>query len=329
MNLRELEVKASAGDMDAQYELAMKLIYGDGVEEDNVRAAQLLEAAAQEGHREAAYQLGVCYHYGHGVDVDLRTAYQLYLRSAMQGYGKGYTLVGDFYAEGICVRQSWREAIKWYLDASSSSDLAAAGYAEYKLAVILAEGYGVEADPEGAKEWFRKAIDHGEERAKAALERLGVDGKVHIREARLTDAESIWRLNLLFMGYEYPLDAMIGQFSSMLDSRAHKFFVAVADGRVVGFIHGTDFDTLYSPPMKRILQLVVDESYRGRGIGRSLLEKIEHWAMENDCYMVCVTVSEERLESRFCVNACGYERTPGQVHFRKYADRPVQAPEEG
>ena len=315
--LETLRLRADRGEMDAQYELAMKYIYADGVEENLPTAAALLEEAALQGHVEAAYHLAVCYHYGRGVEIDLRTAYQLYLRSAMQGYGKGFNLVGDFYAQGICVRQNHREAIKWYLDGASCKDPDAVSYAEYKLAVILAEGYGVEADLEGAKEWFRKAIDHGEERAKAALERLGVDGKVQIREARLTDAESIWRLNLLFMGYEYPLDAMIGQFSSMLDSRGHKFFVAVADGRVVGFIHGTDFDTLYSPPMKRILQLVVDESYRGRGIGRSLLEKIENWAMENDCYMVCVTVSEERLESRFCVNACGYERTPDQVHFRK------------
>ena len=315
--VEELEYLAGQGDPNAQYDLAMMLIYGEGVAEDNVRAAGLLEEAAQQGHREAAYNLGVCYHYGHGVEVDLRTAYQLYLRSAMQGYGKGHTMVGDFYAEGICVRQSWREAIKWYLDASASADLSAAGYAEYKLAIILAEGHGVEADPEGAKEWFRKALDHGEERARAALENLGLDGKFHIREARLSDAEAIWRLNMEVMGYEYPLEPMVGQLSSFLDSKAHKLCVAVVDGKVVGYIHGTNFDTLYSPPMKRVLTLAVDEAYRGRGMGRALLEKLEDWALESDAYTVCVTVGEERRSGRSCVGACGYERTPDQVHFRK------------
>ena len=81
MDFKELERRAAEGEMNAQYELAMKLVYGEDVPEDNVRAAQLLEEAAQQGHREAAYHLGVCYHYGHGVEVDLRTAYQLYLRA--------------------------------------------------------------------------------------------------------------------------------------------------------------------------------------------------------------------------------------------------------
>ena len=316
-SMQELEQKAALGDTNAQFDLAMKLIYGEGVAEDNVRAAKLLEEAALEGHREAAYQLGVCYHYGHGVAVDLRTAYQLYLRSAMQGFGKGLTLVGDFYAEGICVRQSWREAIKWYLDATNSADLAAAGYAEYKLALILAEGHGVEADREGAREWFQKAIDHGEERARAALEKLGTDDACHIREARLSDAEAIWRLNVEAMGYEYPLELLTQQLSSMLDSRAHKIYVAAVNGKLVGYAHGTDFVSLYAPPMKRVLTLAVDVEFRGRGIGGALLEKIEEWAVETDCYTVCITIGEERLDGRACISACGYERTPDQVHFRK------------
>ena len=313
----ELKQMAAQGDLDAKYELAMMLFSGEGAAGDHVQAAQLLEEAAQEGHREAAYQLGVCYHYGHGVEVDLRTAYQLYLRSAMQGYGKGYTLVGDFYAEGICVRQSWREAIKWYLDASASADLSAAGYAEYKLAVILAEGYGVEADPEGAKEWFRKALDHGEERARDALENLGRAGAFRIRDARLGDAEAIWKLNVEVMNYEYPLEPMVEQLSALLEKKSHKLYVAVEDGKVVGYIHGVDFETLYSPPMKRILTFAVDENYRGKGIGRALLEKLEDWAISDGAYTVCVTVDEEVRACRVCVNACGYERTSDQVHFRK------------
>ena len=317
MDLRELEKLAEQGDMNAQYDLAMTLIYGDGGEADNIRAAGLLEEAATQGHREAAYQLGVCYHYGHGVDVDLRTAYQLYLRSAMQGFGKGLTLVGDFYAEGICVRQSWREAIKWYLDASNSTDLSAAGYAEYKLAMILAEGHGVEADPEGAKEWLRKALDHGEERAAAALETLDADGKCHIREACLSDAGDIWRLNVEAMGYEYPEELVTQQLSSLLDSTAHKIYVAVLSGRIVGYVHGADFVSLYAPPMKRVLTLAVDEAYRGRGIGGALLEKVEAWAASTEAYTVCITIGEERMDGRACIGSCGYERTPDQVHFRK------------
>ena len=317
MDLKELEEKAAAGDMDAQYELAMKLIYGDGADEDNFRAAQLLEVAALQGHREAAYNLGVCYHYGHGVDVDLRTAYQLYLRSAMQGYGKGLALVGDFYAEGICVRQSWREAIKWYLDATASTDLSAAGYAEYKLACILANGNGVEQDIEGAKEWFQKAIDHGEDRAKEALEQLGLDGKFHIREARLSDAEAIWRLNTEVMGYDYPLEQTAAQFKALLEKKEHKLFVAVADGRVVGYLHGTDYELLYAPKLVNVLALAVDEAHRRKGMARALLEKLEAWAKATGASGVRLVSGAELQEAHACYTACGYERKKNQVNFKK------------
>lgn len=315
--MEELQKRAASGDMDAQYDLAMTLICGVGGAEDNVRAVALLEEAALQGHREAAYQLAVCYHHGRGAEVDLRTAYQLYLRSAMQGYGMGLALVGDFYAEGICVRQSWREAIKWYLDATRSADLSAAGYAEYKLAMILAEGHGVEADPEGAKEWFRKAIDHGEERAVAALAQLGDDNQFHIREARLSDAEDICRLNVEALGQEYPVEMVTHQLSCLLDSQAHKIFVAIINGRIVGYVHGSDFVSLCDQPMKVVLTLAVDEDFRGRGIGGALLEKVEEWALATDFYTVCITIGEERLDGRACIGACGYERTQEQVHFRK------------
>ena len=150
--LKDLMARAEQGDADAKYALAMKYIYADGVEEDNVKAAELLEQAAEEGHREAAYHLGICYHYGYGVEKDIKTAYQLYLRSALQGYGKGFDLVGDFYAEGLGVRQNFREAFKWYLDATVSSDPDAVSYAEYKLAGCLAHGLGGDKDEEMAVE---------------------------------------------------------------------------------------------------------------------------------------------------------------------------------
>jgi len=89
MDHNEFDRPVDKTDVQAWYDLAMEYIYADGVEENYVRAAELLEQAAEQGHREAAFNLGICYHYGYGVEKDLKTAYQLYLRSALQGYGKG------------------------------------------------------------------------------------------------------------------------------------------------------------------------------------------------------------------------------------------------
>lgn len=110
--------------MDAQslYELAMKHIYGDGVEEDNELALTLLIQVHEMGHTEATYNLGICYHYGYGTDEDISKAYELYLQAAHAGYGKGMELVGRFYNRGIYVKRDREQAEYWLRKAMESDD---------------------------------------------------------------------------------------------------------------------------------------------------------------------------------------------------------------
>lgn len=301
----------------AQFELAMKYIYGDGVEEDNVKAAALLEEAAQQGHVEAAYNLGVCYHYGHGVEQDLRTAYQLYLRSALQGYGKGFNMVGDFYAQGICVRQSHREAIKWYLDGASSQDPAAVSYAEYKLADCLAYGLGVEQDPDAAVEWYEKALAHGEIRAKEALEKLGYYASFRIRPARQEDAAAVAEISASALGYVFGREETEKALTAALARSDDRVFVAIASDMVVGFVHGQDYETLYAPSYKNIMGIAVAAEHRRKGIGRALLGKIEQWAAETGAAGVRLVSGMEREEAHRFYDACGYAEQKRQLNFRK------------
>ena len=109
-------------DPQELFELAMKHIYGDGVEEDNVLALKLLTQAHDLGHPEATYNLGICYHYGHGTSVDLEKAFHLYLESAQGGYGKGMELVGRFYNRGIFVEKDRAQAEVWLRRAMDSDD---------------------------------------------------------------------------------------------------------------------------------------------------------------------------------------------------------------
>lgn len=315
--IEELTRRAAQGDANAQYELAIQYMGGSDVEEDPARAAGLLEQAAEQGHMEAAYHLGACYQRGYGVQQDLKTAYQLYLRAGLQGYGKGLNQVGDFYAEGIGVRQSWREAIKWYLDAAATEDPAAVGYAEYRLAGCLAEGHGVQQDVEAAQEWYRKALEHGEERAQEALERLGAAGAFHIREARLPDAEAIRRISAEAMGYDCAPEAAAGQLRRVLENPAHKVFVAVSGGAVVGYVHGADYDVLYGPPMKQILGLAVPQEHRSQGMGKALLERLEGWAKDTGAAGIRLNSGAERTGAHAFYLRCGYQTGKTQIKFIK------------
>lgn len=160
---------------DEQYKLAMKHIYGDGVEEDNARAFALLKEAAAKGHAEAAYNLGVCLHYGYGCEADLPAAYQRYLQSAKAGYGKGMELVGLFHYEGTAVEQDYATAYRWFEKALHCDDPVAVAYAEYLLGRCCERGHGTAQDTAAAIRWYRQSVEHGDHNTDAqdALTRLG------------------------------------------------------------------------------------------------------------------------------------------------------------
>lgn len=129
---RALSAYMNAGK--SLYELAMKHIYGDGVEEDNEQAVKLLTRAHDMGHVEASYNLGICYHYGYGTETDLEKAFELYLESAKGGYGKGMEVAGRFYNRGIYVEKNRERAEYWLRKAMESSDPDAVVEARMELA---------------------------------------------------------------------------------------------------------------------------------------------------------------------------------------------------
>lgn len=129
----ELQKSAALGDANSQYQLAMMHIYGDGVDEDNALAFELLKKATVQNHVEATYNLGICYHYGYGTEEDLKTAFDLYQKSADLGYGKGMELVGRFYSQGIYIPCDLEKAKYWLGKAMNSDDIDAIDEAKKEL----------------------------------------------------------------------------------------------------------------------------------------------------------------------------------------------------
>ncbi len=64
------------------------------------------------------------------------------------------------------------------------------------------------------------------------------------------------------------VDACVDFVAAVLDHPDHCLYVALADERVVGWIHGFYTLTLESGPFVAIAGLVVDENCRRSGVGR-------------------------------------------------------------
>lgn len=138
-----------------------------------------------------------------------------------------------------------------------------------------------------------------------------------IREAVASDATAIWRLNCSEMGYQYPLDDTAQNITKLLRSSADKIFVAVYDGSVVGYVHANDYDLLYEPHMKNIMGIAVSSEHKQQGIGRALLQQVEHWACKTGAAGIRLVSGASRTDAHEFYHRCGYSGGKKQLNLKK------------
>ena len=138
-----------------------------------------------------------------------------------------------------------------------------------------------------------------------------------IRDAKVTDAEAIWKLNTEEMGYTFSLEATRGKLIKLLTDVNNRIFVAVADGMIVGYIHANGYELLFAPSMRNVLAIAVSSQYKRQGIGRALLTEVEQWAVESGSTGVRLVSGEMRTEAHEFYRSCGYESKKKQLNFKK------------
>jgi len=141
---------------------------------------------------------------------------------------------------------------------------------------------------------------------------------VIIRSAREDDFEAVYHINLSAFGYDYSKADTAKMLSYILNKPNYRIFVAEADGLVVGYIHGSDYECTYNSPLKNILALGVLPEYHGQGLGRMLIEKLENWAKEDGCSGVRLVSGYNRAEAHKFYLHCGYADRKNQKNFIKY-----------
>lgn len=141
-----------------------------------------------------------------------------------------------------------------------------------------------------------------------------------IREATVSDAREIARLNQTSMGYDYPIEKTAQKLALLLSSGKDKIFVAVADNTVIGYIHANDYDVLYAPAMKNIMGIAVDPAYRRAGIGRALITAVESWARETDAKGIRLVSGAGRTNAHTFYRRLGFDGGKNQINFKKYFD---------
>ena len=158
--LQELR-RAQKGDVEAQYNLAVRYRKQYGVRQNIDREVYYLRKAAAQGHVKAQYTLGELYYRGEYVEKDPEQAVKWLLLAAGQGHVKAQILMAEAYDQGFGVKKDPEQAVYWLTKAAEQGD----GKSQFKLGKCYLEGKGVEEDPERAAYWLTKAAEQGNEDA--------------------------------------------------------------------------------------------------------------------------------------------------------------------
>ena len=141
--------------------------------------------------------------------------------------------------------------------------------------------------------------------------------RVQARRAVAADAE---RIAILAgqLGYPSTADDVLRQLVRLQTSPEHAVFVAEAPGGlVVGWLHVHAHHFAGRDPRAEVGGLVVDERFRGSGVGRLLMQQAEQWARERGYREVVLRSNVIRERAHTFYESLGYTVTKTQKHFRK------------
>ena len=111
------------------------------------------------------------------------------------------------------------------------------------------------------------------------------------------------------LGYAIEAAEAVERLAAMA-AEGRAVLVAELDGAVVGCLSSSAMRVLHRPaPVGRISMMVVDETWRSRGIGAALVRAAERALAAQGCYMVEVTSHVRRTEAHRFYERLGYEKT--------------------
>jgi GNAT superfamily N-acetyltransferase len=143
------------------------------------------------------------------------------------------------------------------------------------------------------------------------------DRQTTVRVARLDDAERIARL-CQQLGYPVSSEEARRRLERIHQEDRHVVYVAeLADGRIAGWVHVCARFLVVVDLHAEIGGLVVDEGYRGCGIGKLLMQHAEEWARGQGCWTVYLRSNVVRTGAHAFYEKIGYSVIKTSLTFHK------------
>ncbi len=135
-----------------------------------------------------------------------------------------------------------------------------------------------------------------------------------IRPALRQDAQHI---NVLTeeLGYKNSLSETISYLDIIQKDVDHAVFVAVVDGKLIGWLEVACVTRLESGSFCEIVGLIVNEKYRGIGAGKLLVNSAIKWTNEKNSKKIRVRCNVKRMETHLFYEHAGFTIAKEQKVF--------------
>jgi GNAT superfamily N-acetyltransferase len=151
--------------------------------------------------------------------------------------------------------------------------------------------------------------------ATSAIRDLGMS--IAVREMRPPDI-SACRLLLFQLGYDLTLQEVKQRYSAIQEKQDHAVFLGEQNGKVVALLHLYERPAFDKPPEVIVQALVVDQNWRGTGVGKKMMNVAERWAANRGFSSVALTSSASRSGAHSFYERIGYKAEATSHLFRKH-----------
>lgn len=156
---------ANQNDAEGQYLLACLYSKGKGVQVNSQKSFKLLMESAQQGHADAQCGVAACYDYGENdIAIDHEEAIKWWRKAAEQGNARGQWAVGNYYFDN----RDFAQAVQWFEKSANQGE----ALSQLLLGMCYFKGLGVGRDIQKGYDLVKKAAEQGDESAIKQLEIL-------------------------------------------------------------------------------------------------------------------------------------------------------------
>lgn len=142
---------------------------------------------------------------------------------------------------------------------------------------------------------------------------------IEVADVLISDLDALSGLYEELVGKPTNLARMRDNFIWMQSNPDYIILAARDDGHVVGSLMGVICHDLAGAcrPFMVIENVVVTSSYRGKGVGKLLMQKVEVMGKERDCYYTMFVSRGDRKDAHRFYESLGYSLDLVQG-FKKY-----------